>query len=267
MSLKEYEVIKTKKSNTKDSYELFDEPVIKAPLSILRYNLNFEFLDDYPAKMPQDFARDMIKLYSKPNDTVWDGFGGSGIVPREAAKLGRHGIYSDINQAAYNLALEHAEKNTIYKEIQYYLEDIRKIKFDTQIDLIVSSPPFGLNIAGDKNNYSDHEDDLSNSGTYEKFFENIKPCFESYFNNLKPNGVCILDARDRSKDGHYFDLINYFRNICLDIGFELISRYYYEMIPWMQFTAKDKDTKFVKPMPDAMDVLVLKKPAQEKLFS
>lgn len=264
-ALKEFHVTK-KKSTTKETFELFEEPKIKAPLSILRYNLNFEFEDDYPAKIPADFARDMIKIYSRSNDIVWDGFGGSGIVLREAAKLGRHGIYSDINPAAYHLALLHASKNKLYSEnTDYHLEDIRKIRFDKKIDLIVSSPPFGLNIAGDKNNYSEHPDDLSNSGTYERFFDNLKPCFQNYFDALKPNGICILDARDRSKDGHYFDLINYFRNICLNVGFELISRYYYEMIPWMQFTAKDRDTKFVKPMPDAMDVIVLKKPGCEKL--
>jgi len=261
--LKEFHITKQK---SKHDYELFEEAHIKAPLSILHYNLNYEFEDNYPAKMPVDFARDMIKMYSHVDDIVWDGFAGSGIVVREAAKLDRHAIYSDINKAAYNLAIQHSKRNPLFTEnVDYFIEDVRTIHFDSKIDLILSSPPFGLNIAGDKNNYSDHVDDLSNSKTYEKFFENLIPCFQNYYDQLKPNGICILDARDRSKDGHYFDLINYFRNICLNVGFELITRYYYELVPYRQFTAKDRDTKFVKAIPDAMDCIVLKKPGNEKL--
>jgi len=202
---------------------------------------------------------DMIKLYSKSNAIVWDGFCGSGVVPRIAKQLGRRGIGTDVNPKAIDLAKRHD------KDGVYWVEDVRDVRLEEKADLILSSAPFGLKIAGDKNNYSDEPTDLSNANSYEDFFNKLKDCFENYFNQLKPNGVCILDARDRSKDGEYFDLINYFRNMCLDVGFEILCRYYYELIPWVQWTSKDKDTGFVKPMPDAMDVIVLKKPVNERL--
>ena len=71
--LSEFHSGSKKNPEKKYQYELFDVPKLKAPLSILRYNLNFEFEDSYPAKIPQDFARDMIKMYSKTDDLVWDG--------------------------------------------------------------------------------------------------------------------------------------------------------------------------------------------------
>ena len=251
------------KQKIKDVYEPINPPELKAPLGILRYNLNFEFEDKYPAKIHPDFVRDMIKLYSKEGYVVWDGCCGSGVVPRIANKMNRKGYGSDVNPKAIELSKKHDE----HFQNKYQVCDARNFDVfgSTEVDLILSSLPFGLNIAGDKNNYSTESGDISNSKNYEEFFIQAKQIIQSYYDNLKPNGICILDARDRSKDNKYYDLINYFRNFALDAGFELIARYYYELIPWMQWTAKDKDTKFVKPMPDAMDVIVLKNPSQERL--
>lgn len=251
-----------------DNYEIMSK--IKSPLSVLKYNLTFLFSDNYPAKMNPDFARDMILMYSKENQIVWDGCCGSGTVPIIASRLIRFGVGSDINPKAVSLAREHAEKETgkyvtLFKVGDARSEDITNLT-GAKVDLILSSLPFGLNIAGDKNHYSGEEFDLSNSETYQRFFEQVELVIKNYFDNLRGGGILILDARDRTKEGKLYDLINYFRDSAKRVGFDLIGRYYFEMIPYRTMTYKHRETKYVMPMVDAMDVIVLYKPENERLI-
>lgn len=241
---------------------------IKSPLSILYYNMTTIYEDDYPAKMPFDFAKDMILWYSNLGDTVYDGCAGSGTVIRVASKLGRIGIYNDVNTKAFELAKTHA-KNENCEHARFFNEDARKFdltkSYGKQADLILSSLPFGLNIIGDKNHYSDHTCDISNATDYSKFFEGAKQIIASYYANLKPNGIMILDGRDRFYKGQSIFLIMEFFHIAKQFGFEPISHYYYQLIPYRQLTYKDKPTGFVKAMPTAMEAIVLRKPVNQKL--
>ena len=235
-------------------------PLIYSPLSLLHYNLNFYFEDDYPAKMPQDFARDMILLYSKEGDSVWDGCCGSGTVPKKANHMNRIGIGSDINPRAIELA----KRNDSGFDFNYTVGDARDNNPLTKYDLIISSLPFGLNIGGDKNNYSDEKGDISNSKDYPEFFENSKQIIQSYYNNLKHGGVLVLDARDRLKDGKTICLIHEFHKLATEVGFELVTRFYYELIPYRQMTYKWKPSVkekgvHVRAMPCTVDAIVLVK--------
>lgn len=249
-----------------DKYEITDK--LKAPLNKLTYNLNFFFQDNYPAKMPADFARDMIMLYSREGETVWDPMGGSGVVTREAAKLKRTAIYSDINPKALDIAKRQKDRKNLSG--YYSLGDART--FDPtvftegkKIDLILSSPPFGLNIAGDKNHYSNEKNDLSNSMNYEEFFLQCKTAFANYHKHLKPSGLLILDAKDRTIGGVWICTILEFIKACEDVGFEIFCRYYYEAIPWTLWTVKDKENGMLKPVPFSMDCIVMKKKANTTL--
>jgi len=239
-----------------DSYPIVNE--IKSPLNVLWYNLNFEFKDKYPAKMSADFARDMIKIYSKPGNVVWDGMCGSGVVPRMANQMSRFGQGTDINPKAIELAKEHDPKNAD----QYFVADVRKLRCNSKPDLILSSLPFGLNIIGDKNRYSPDSKDISNCATMKQFFEAAHVVIQSYFINLKPGGIMILDSRDRTKDKNYYDIGVEFRNIAKEVGFEIVCRYWYMMIPYRQFTFKHK-SGHVMPMVSAMDAYVYYKPKDE----
>jgi len=246
-----------------DIYEI--DPKLKSPLSVLWYNLTYEFPYKYPAKMNPDFARDMIKIYSKEGDKVWDGCVGSGTVARIANQLHRKGFGSDVNPKAIDLAKRHdpenADRYTVEDSIWHELTPT-----EDKFDLILSSLPFGLNIAGDKNHYSDIKDDISNCPNYDKFFHKVNMMISSYFSQLKPHGICILDARDRTKDGKLWDLINYFRNIALQNGFELMARYTYFLMPYRTMTYKNRETKMLMPMVSAMDAIVLIKPENERLM-
>lgn len=263
MSLEAFEHIK--KADDKN-YEIFVEPKIKASLTKLNYNLLCVYEDSYPAKFHPDFCRDMILFFSNKGDLVWDGCCGSGISIREANKLGRFGIGTDVNPIAIDISKQHSENYNLDKYSKYYLGDARKIKLDKQPDLILSSLPFGINIEGDKNSYSNESDDLSTCKTYEDFIDESRNIIQNYYENLRPGGICVLDARDRSKDGKYYDLINYFRSHAYSVGFELLARGYYELIPYQKWSSKDPDNGFVKPMPGTMDFVILKKPIQRKLI-
>ena len=245
-----------------DIYEI--DPKLKSPISVLWYNLTYEFPDKYPAKMNPDFARDMIKIYSKPDAIVWDGCVGSGTVARIANQLNRKGFGTDVNPKAIDLAQRHDPEHLS----NYWVEDAMTVDgiCDKKVDLILSSLPFGLNIAGDKNHYSDENKDISNSESYEKFFDNAEKIIQSYFQNLKPLGICVLDARDRTKEGKLWDLVNYFRNIGINAGFDLMARYTYFLMPYRTMTYKHRPEKSLLPMVSAMDAIVLIKPENEKLM-
>jgi SAM-dependent methyltransferase len=60
-------------------------------------------LSPYVGKMKSGMARVLIALYSKPGDTVFDPFAGSGIVPLEAALSGRCAWANDLSPYAYAL--------------------------------------------------------------------------------------------------------------------------------------------------------------------
>jgi SAM-dependent methyltransferase len=60
-------------------------------------------LSPYVGKMKSGMAKVLIKLYSRPGDTVLDPFSGSGVVPLEAALAGRRAWANDLSPYAYVL--------------------------------------------------------------------------------------------------------------------------------------------------------------------
>ena len=239
-----------------DSYEIIDE--IKSPLNVLWYNIRNEFPDKYPAKMPEDFARDMIRWYSNKGELIWDPMCGSGIVPRVATREERKSVGTDINPASVNLARSHDPEG------YYQIADARTFQMRIKPDLILFSPPFGLSIASKKDHYSEEKDDVSRSETYKEFFAKMKVIFQNCWDNLPPGGRLIFDARDRTKDKVYWDLAVIFRNIAVEIGFEMICRYWYVLIPYRQMTFKHK-SGYIMPMVSAMDAYVFYKPEDSRL--
>lgn len=250
MQLKEFD----EDNEFPEKYEI--KTTIKAPLNVLWYNINSVFIDNYPAKMPCDFARDMINLYSKKGDVVYDGFCGSGTVPRLARKMERYGLGSDINPKAIELCKQH----DVCDANIYWVQDLKTVKLSTKAKLILTSPPFGISIGGDKNKYSNEKEDLSTSKTIEEFLKRIEPCFESYYDNLETNGLLIFDSRDRTKNSLYYDLNRIFANICEKIGFKVHAKYFYFLMPWSLYTYKNKENKQIVPNVSTMDVYVMYKP-------
>lgn len=242
-----------------ESYTI--KEVIKAPLNFLMYNVNALFVDNYPAKMIPQFAKDMITFYSKKGDVVWDGFCGSGTVPRMANKLGRIGIGTDVNPKAIDLCKRHDPEHAEH----YWVDDLATVNLKHyKPKLIVTSPPFGVSIGGDKNNYSTEKDDISNSPSIEVFLERFKPLLESYYHNLQPNGLLVMDSRDRTKGAKYYDLSRLFANLAVEIGFSVHAVYHIFLMPWQLYTFFQKDNKEIMPNVSFLDVYVFYKPKNKE---
>lgn len=88
---------------------LFDEPEI-TELDAATWHGSFngrestlQQLSPYVGKLKSGMARSLIQLFSGPGDIVLDPFSGSGVVPLEAALLGRVAFANDLSPYAYVL--------------------------------------------------------------------------------------------------------------------------------------------------------------------
>ena len=89
---------------------LFDEAELITGLDARLWHGSFnsresslQQLSPYVGKMKSGMAKVLVKLYSKPEDTVLDPFSGSGVVPLEAALAGRRAWANDLSPYAYVL--------------------------------------------------------------------------------------------------------------------------------------------------------------------
>jgi SAM-dependent methyltransferase len=89
---------------------LFDEAEVITGLDARLWHGSFnsrestlQQLSPYVGKMKSGMAKVLVKLYSKPGDTVLDPFSGSGVVPLEAALAGRRAWANDLSPYAYVL--------------------------------------------------------------------------------------------------------------------------------------------------------------------
>lgn len=236
---------------------------LKSPLNVLWYNENTIWLDSYPAKFNKDFVRDMVTWYSDEGDLVWDCFNGSGVVGREALSQGRRFVGTDVNPKAIDLAQRHDPNHTDC----YYVADVRKVKLKEKAKLVVCSPPFGISIAKDKNNYSEEVDDLSNSKSIQEFLKKMVDVWKNVFDNMAPCGILVFDARDRTKDAVYYDLIRHFVNAAELAGFVVHAKYTVFKMPWNLYTIHNKEDEKMIPAVSSIDSYVMYKPAITKLDS
>jgi len=122
----------------------------------------------YPSKLKPSIAYFLVKLFSKPGDTILDPFSGSGTIPFEACLQGRKGVGVDIQPLAYfstkakvyGITLNELEKQlaTLSKTIQknksksYNVEDeIKEYYHKNTLSEILAAKSFLLK---SKNDYS-----------------------------------------------------------------------------------------------------------------
>lgn len=87
-------------------------------------------LSPYVGKMKSGMARALLGLYSKRGDTVLDPFSGSGVVPLEAALMGRRTLANDLSPYAYvltrgKLEAPGSEKKAI-KEAEILIREVNR---------------------------------------------------------------------------------------------------------------------------------------------
>jgi len=91
--------VTTKNLSAPERAELLAAIATKAPVS--GYTHNFY---RYPARFSPLFARQIIRLYSRPGETILDPFMGGGTAIVEAIAIGRKAIGVDLNSLAHFVA-------------------------------------------------------------------------------------------------------------------------------------------------------------------
>jgi DNA modification methylase len=233
----------------------------KSPPSVYHVNFRAVYEDNYPAKMDPELVRYLIEQYTDKDDLILDPMAGSGTIPLMALELSREAIYMDINQAACNLFLEKLQKYDIDdKTISFQAGDAAdQIKaVDNSVDLILTSPPFGLNITEVAEKYSDHPDDIGNSSSYNVWRHKMKQIMANCFKALKPGKLLIIETRPRSKNNVSYPLNAWITVDGIDEGFE----FFYEMIevvmPYKMWTQGEESQR--KPFPYHSYLTFLRKP-------
>jgi len=188
--------------------------VRKSPTSMLYYAYRFLWEDDYPAKMNELFVKDMILLYTEPGEIVCDPMVGAGTVTKAAVELNRKGVGFDINEEAIEIARQKPHT-------RLEVADARKLPLpDNSVDLILTSPPFGLNTGTRyRQKYTNLKGDIGNCKNYGAFRQELKKCLKEMYRILKPNRVCIIEAREKTYDKRLNPMAAYLTVDAEEVGF------------------------------------------------
>ena len=145
----------------------------------------------------------MIKRYTKANDTVLDIFSGSGTTLFECEKLNRNFIGTDINSELVDFVNSKMEDTT---SIKYFnkccdntnTEDFRRIVSQSlnqlnreKVDLLLSHPPY-MDII----KFTDNPNDLSNTNDMNEFINKFLISMTNGLHFLKKQGYFAVIAGD-----------------------------------------------------------------------
>ncbi len=157
-------------------------------------------------------VRNIIELYSKPNDTVLDPMSGGGTTAVECYLTGRNSISSDINPGAISITRDRLDlpdsmiadlPTTNHKTFVGDVRNLDAIKNDS-IDLIATHPPY-VNII----KYAPSvQGDLSDMGDYGLFFKEFRKAIIEFYRVLKPGHYCAILIGDTHNKSHYVPVAN-----------------------------------------------------------
>ena len=237
------------------------------------YHCNFRTIyeDNYPGKFDDELARMLIQLYTNKGEVVFDPMAGSGIIPLTALSLGRFAIYQDINPAALKLYQDkvHCFCNQLPEGLNKaaILDSTKELCVKSGVDLILTSPPFGLVIDAAHDKYSDTSEDIGNSPSYEVWRIKMKQIMLNCFQALKPGALMIVETRPRAKKNVSYPLNAWITMDGIDLGFEFFSEYIEVVPPWRMWSFGIENQR--KPFPMHSYLTILRKPncRDEKLVT
>ena len=244
----------------------------KSPPSIYYCNFRSIYEDNYPGKFDDELATMLIKLYTNKGQVVFDPMAGSGIIPLTALSLGRFAIYQDINPEALKLYQDKVQcfynqlpKKGLSKEA--ILDSTNELCVKSGVDLILTSPPFGLVIDAAHDKYSDTSEDIGNSPSYEVWRMKMKQIMFNCFQVLKPGALMIVETRPRAKKGVSYPLNAWVTVDGIEVGFEFFAEFIEVVQPWRMWTSGIEDQR--KPFPMHSYLTILRKPdyIDEKLVT
>lgn len=187
--------------------------------------------DRLKAQHPATFAETdivrLIEFFSKPGMTVLDPFLGSGSTLVACAQSGRQGVGIELVEHWAEIARKRVDAEASNVEQCILTGDSRELMTeleDDSIDFIVTSPPYWSILRKDldhkvkaerkskglQTRYSDQEDDLGNTESYEDFLAELGKVFADCRRVLRPKRyMCVVVSDFR----HGSDFIAYHSDI------------------------------------------------------
>ena len=186
----------------------------------------------HPAKYPEKMIEEFIRFFTKEGEIVFDPFLGTGSTLVACHTANRNGIGTELQEKYAAIAHERLqklegqlkldEKGSALKAKQLVLQG-NSVDIDTmwkeyglpQIDLVVTSPPYGpmLNKKGlvtkkreeEKLDvkYSNDENDLGNASGYDDFLTKLMQIFLKVNDKVKKNGHVVVILQNYMDKGEY----------------------------------------------------------------
>lgn len=203
----------------------------------------------HPAKMWPSTARHAIAAFSRPGDLVVDPMAGIGTVLVEAVDLGRAAWGADIEPdwvAACSANLHLARQRRPGAKASVVRGDARRLtrllpeRLHGQVDLIVTSPPYGKAThgrawtkreTGGKVRKTGYEYSTSRVRAsqlarkpMDELLTGIREIFAGCFAVLAPGGRLVVACRPFTDRGRLVDFPLLLTDLCEDIGFHLELR-------------------------------------------
>jgi len=186
----------------------------------------------HPAKYPENMIEGFIRFFTKPGAIVFDPFLGTGSTLVACHNSCRNGIGIELQQKYADIAKERIKalesqlklgqksaneecKQLVLQGNSADLEDLWKKYSLPQIDLVITSPPYGpmLNkkgLASKKREgkgldvkYSEDENDLGNAVGYEQFLQRLVSIFQNLQPKIKVGGYLVVILQNYMDKGEY----------------------------------------------------------------
>jgi len=176
------------------------------------------------ANKPPDLMAELIRFFTKPGAIVLDPFAGVGGTLIGAALCGRRAAGIELNPQWKTVYGEVCAAEKI-EEFPVVAGDCRKVLADWdrsappgcgRVDFVCTDPPYNRNFRRtmcepdahtyrrtDYVSFSEHEDDLSNTDSYDAFLQAMGEVCALLLPVLRPGGYFALMVRNAYENGRY----------------------------------------------------------------
>jgi DNA modification methylase len=181
------------------------------------------------SRFPQNIGRLLLKLYTKPGQTVVDPFAGHNSRMEFCYRAGRNYIGCDIShkfmEANFKLRemlLEQAKDDLFGGEhftatIELHEADSRKMPVKNNAgDFTITSPPYW-----DLEYYGDEMGQLGKDNSYAEFLNRLGAVCCENFRCLKSGSFCVWCINDFRKDGKFYSYHMDTARLLRDAGFKM----------------------------------------------
>lgn len=169
---------------------------------------------------PQNIGNTVIRLYSKPGDTIVDPFAGHNSRMELTVKNSRHYHGYDISEKFMQFNIERADilRKEYGMNIDLYLHDSRNMEYtrDCTGDFTLTSPPYY-----DIEYYGDEPGQLGKQPSYDAFIRDLKLIAYQNYRTLKPGAYCVWFVNDFRRKGKFIPYHKDVIDIMQSVGFVL----------------------------------------------